>query len=143
MVLGIAVIVAWSAPAKVTPRPLRDNPYRNVGGSCVFDRAGKLVHAPKGSNCGSASPAPAAPKRPAASETPSSSHDSSGTRGVPRLLADHQHIAEEIGLLRVSIARQDRAASLEAVDRVLDELVAHLEHEEKLFKQLSGRSAGP
>jgi hypothetical protein len=28
-------------------RPL-DNYYRNVGGSCIYDRLGNLVHTPKG-----------------------------------------------------------------------------------------------
>ena len=55
------------------------------------------------------------------------------------LLADHNHIAEELARLRRAIATEGKKRALVAADRVIEELTRHHAREEKFLLSLAPR----
>ena len=54
LVTVTAIALGIALPAltqKVLEPALRGNPYRDIGGSCVYGRQGELLFAPKGARC--------------------------------------------------------------------------------------------
>ncbi len=118
---------------------LRDNPYRNAGGSCVYDRMGKLVHSPKGVDCAAddeAAPAAAAEHEHSDSNLYDRHPLTKAQLEVRELLQHHSYIARELRMLRESIANEKRKASLARLDKITDELAMHLVREEKLLNNV-------
>ena len=97
----------------------------------MYDRMGRLIHTPKGAQCEANE-----------SADPDQSKDQLYGRRpltkvqqeVGKLLRDHKHIAQEIRLLRESIADKRRKASLARLDKIKSELEMHLVREEKLLE---------
>lgn len=131
---GLALAIATSSSSQtVSKTTLRENPYRNVGGSCVYGAHGDVLFAPKGSNCPDRKTQ--APE-PSAKGSTSSAAESlpAGVRGEANaILNDHDHIAAEIVLLRQAIAGGEREAALGSVEHVIAELTHHLALEEQLL----------
>lgn len=127
-----------SEAQQIRSTPLRANPYRDGGGSCVYDRAGKLVHTPRGKECRD---------RSDHSEDPGLDAFASLVDGFPpavradlrKLLGDHAHISEELTRLRQTIEAGERAEALEFADRVETEVAGHRRREEELLSKLSRR----
>ena len=117
---------------------LRGNPKRDAGGSCVYDRDGKVVFAPEGKECRD--------RRNHLTELEKSESDL--IQGFPpamqqelaRLLGDHDHIADEIARLRHAIRNEDRNVALEAAEKVSSELTDHTAREERFLEGLARRT---
>jgi len=138
--LALLVFLA-SAPASVaqkeTQTSVRSNPYRDVGGSCVYGKQGEVLFAPKGANCTDRSdhlsqerkdalPQDAFPDLP-----PSYKAEASG------LVTDHVHIASELDELRQAIARNQKENALAIADKLVAELREHLTREEGFIARLA------
>ena len=138
--LGSSPIDAQSSRSTgLTTTKLRDNPYRNAGGSCVYDRMGKLVHAPKGVDCvdGNEAPASASEEHEHSDSNLYDRHPlTEAQREVQELLQHHSQIAQELRMLRESIESKKRKASLARLDKITDELAMHLVREEALLKKV-------
>ncbi len=139
LAIGLTLLVpSLSAAQQVRPTPLRENPYRDSGGSCVYDRDGKLVHTPRGKTCRDLTdhfetliadaPASLIEEFPPALR-----------QDLRALFSDHTHIAEELARLRQTIQLGERAEALESADRVEAEVAAHRRREEELLAKLSRR----
>ena len=114
---------------------LRGNPKRDAGGSCVYDRDGKVVFAPEGKECRD--------RRNHLTETKQS--DAGLVQGFPpamrqelaRLLGDHDHIADEIARLRHAIRNENRNVALQAAEKISTELIDHTAREERFLEGLA------
>lgn len=101
---------------------------------------GKLVHSPKGVDCeaSDAAAAPAAAEEHQHSE--SNLYDrhplTAAQQEVRELLRHHSHIAQELRMLRESIANKKQKASLARLDKITDELAKHLVREEALLENV-------
>ena len=121
---------------QVQDRPIRSNPYRDVGGSVVYGRSGELVHEPAGDRCATRQ-----------QEAPGSSSAASSERfaGLPpafrteamALVESHAHVADDIAELRRAVVEGDKAAALEIADKVVKELVEHLAREDRFFERMA------
>jgi len=135
--LFVFIVATPSIAQKVQAQPLKWNPYRDMGGSCVYGGAGELLFAPKGADCKDRRDMPS-PK----SEVPESNFVSlppALRTEAELLLADHIHIAEELARLRRSIATEKKKNVLVATDRVIEELTRHHAREEKFIRSISPR----
>lgn len=133
-------LIMFATPSiaqKVQAQPLRWNPYRDIGGSCVYGGAGELLYAPKGSDCKDRRDNPGSKTEALESEFPSL--PPALRTEAESLLADHAHIAEELARLRRSIATEKKKNVLLAADRVIDELTRHHAREEKFIRSISPR----
>jgi hypothetical protein len=134
---GLGLVLAGPSPGQtVTKTPLRDNPYRDVGGSCIYGKRGEVLFAPKGAKC-----------------TDGTNHSAeAGAKGLtllgedlPPALRDearamiqkHDHIAAEIARLRQAIASGNRETTLEAIDHLIAELTQHLAQEEQFVESVA------
>jgi len=126
LVLGIA---AAATGQKVIERPLRGNPYRDAGGSCIYSGSGRLVFAPRGASCPELQT-----QQEAASSAPLSAEME---RGVRDLLATYPHIADEIVKARNAVSANDHEGALKALDHVLGEVSASKAASERLVEELS------
>ncbi len=117
-VTAIALGIALPALAqKVIERSLRGNPYRDVGGSCVYGRQGELMFAPKGVRCSSLQEA--APDETEAVPSDRFTGISPTLRAeISTLLESHAHVAEELAELRRAVAEGRTADALQASDHL-------------------------
>lgn len=138
IVVAIALLFATPSIAqKIQERPLQGNPYRDVGGSCVYGATGEVLYSPKGAVCKDRredlDPSDMTPEARLASLPPALRNEAQS------LLADHNHIAEELARLRRAIATEGKKRALVAADRVIEELTRHHAREEKFLLSLAPR----
>lgn len=120
---------------------LRGNPYRDAGGSCVYDKSGKVVFAPDGKHCPDGSNHLSKP----------SDADSPVLAGYPpalreelrTLLSDHDHLAVEVTRLREAVDSGKRLVAIEAAEKIRSELTGHRAREERFFEKAAPRSTKP
>ncbi len=113
---------------------LRGNPKRDAGGSCVYDRNGRVVFSPAGKECRD--------RRNHLTELDTTGSDLVGDfppamrKELARLIADHDHIADEIARLRHAIRNENRNTALRAAEKVSAELTDHTAREERFLENL-------
>lgn len=140
---SFALIVLFATPSiaqKVNATPLKWNPYRDMGGSCVYGAKNELVYAPEGSDCKARRDAPkskAPEPEPKTSDLVSLPTDLRGE--AESLLDEHTHIAKELAQLRRSIATEEKKYVLGAADRVIEELTRHYAREEQFIRSIVPR----
>lgn len=135
--ISVALWLAAVASGQVVRQtPIRENPYRSPGGSCVYGGKGELLYAPKDAGC------------------PGRQDQMPGrTDGIPvslleQLPADtrerlsqffrtHSHIGDEIVRARKAVESGDRAAALRALDHVLAEVSANKAGAEEILGEIS------
>lgn len=138
------IVVAFgfslAAPAvaqRVNATPLRWNPYRDMGGSCVYGAKGEVIHSPEGTVC------PDKQKKPVSNtgtgDSPLVSLPPALRTEAEALLTDHDHIAVELERLRRAIATERKKKALAEVDRVIAELTRHHDREDKFLRSIAPR----
>ena len=114
---------------------LRGNPKRDAGGSCVYDRDGKVVFAPAGKEC-----------RDRANHLVDKSDADSNLVGefppglqddLAMLLSDHVHMAQEVSRLRYLIREEGREDALRVAEKVSSEITEHTAREERFFEAVA------
>ena len=128
LLLGAAALAQ-----QVRELPLQGNPYRDVGGSCVYGGKGELLHAPAGRSC---------PDRSthASSEA---AHGASGSTGaeVAGLLDTHEHFAKDVLAVRQAIEAGQKQRALDALDHLSAGLIQHWAREGQLLKKVESQPA--
>lgn len=140
-VLGLVFLAsAPSSAQRVQSQPLKWNPYRDMGGSCVYGAKGEILHQPEGVTC-----------RDRKSTVPlNSASDESTLVSLPpalrteaeSLLADHDHIAVELARLRTAIEKKRKKDALRSADQVIKELTKHLSREAEFFRMIAPPQEG-
>ena len=107
VVVAFGLLLATPSIAqKVNATPLKWNPYRDMGGSCVYGAKGEVIHAPEGTVC------PDKQKKPATNtgtpDSPLVSLPPALRTEAEALLTDHNHIATELERLRRAIATEGK-----------------------------------
>lgn len=120
---------------------LRGNPKRDAGGSCVYDKNGKVVFAPDGKHCPDASDHLS---KPSDADSPVlAAYPPALREDLRTLLSDHDHLAVEAARLREAVDSGNRLVALEAADKIRSELTAHRAREERFFEKVAPRSTEP
>ena len=137
---GLLFTALPSAAQQVKERVLQGNPYRQIGGSCVYGRNGELLHAPKGAKCASRE-----------DEAPGANAAQASERfaGLPpalraeanALMESHAHVADDLAELRRAVAQGEKAKALGLSDEVVKELLAHMNREQALYEKLAKEHA--
>ena len=98
---------------------LKGNPYRDVGGSCVYGGKGELLHAPKGVSCPTREDAPGGRASRTADEFAGLPPELRSEANA--LISSHKHIADHLVELRRAIATNDetKGLTLEEIETVL------------------------
>lgn len=108
----------------------------NVGGSCVYDREGRLVGSPAGVSCSDRTDhlrlAPGAAPASVLEGLPEAMR-----RDVSDLLRDHAHINDELARLRQLVETGDRKLALGTLEKLTSEVVDHRGREERFFRQMA------
>ena len=134
--LGLGVAFGLATATEGVGQSLKPNVKRDVGGSCVYDRNGGVVHAPPGVRC----PDQTDHLRPAPGEAPASLIE-----GLPEpmrsdvsaLFRDHAHINDELARLRKVLEAGDQKLALETLNKLTSEVVEHRGREERFFQQMA------
>jgi hypothetical protein len=151
LLVALAATAALATPGSaqsVRDKALIENPTRNVGGSCIFDGNGKLLHAPRGAICAAleqadtppASPAPEvaeAPRARAPVAAPAAKLGPQAREQVGALLAERERLDVELARIREAIAYEDREAARNMVEESLRTIGRHLEHEARVLQPLA------
>ena len=120
---------------------LKGNPWRDIGGSCVYDWDGKVVFAPNGATCRDATDHLTAAK-PA--EAPVlASYPPALRAELSKLLGDHDHLRQEISQARLAIKARNRELALAAVDKLGEELADHRVREERFLERIAPNRRSP
>ena len=133
--LGLAALSAHAQ--KVREETIVENPYRDVGGSCLYGAHGELLHAPAGARC---------PKQeqPPASAAPTDAHAVS-TAPPPEalrkealaLIDERAHLDVEMARLRDAAVYEDREEALRVTHAALAKLELHLAHEARFLERVA------
>lgn len=132
------LVFFFAAPSiaqRVQAQPLRWNPYRDMGGSCVYGAKGEILHQPEGVTCKDRNAAAA--HNPAVAKPTLVSLPTALRSEAESLLTDHDHIAIELARLRTAIATERKKKALLAADRVIKELMEHLSREAEFFRTIA------
>lgn len=138
--LGLAGLLAMAVPAlaqRETPPTLRSNPYRDIGGSCVYGKQGEVLYAPKGADCPDRTNHLGAAQSASTSKTRFQELPPAYRAEANGLVSDHEHIATELGELRQAIARNQREQAMTLADKLVAELREHLTREEGFLDKLA------
>lgn len=119
------------------PASLRSNPYRDIGGSCVYGKQGEVLFAPKGSNCPDQSDHLSQARKAATPQDPFPGLPPAYKAEADGLVSDHVHIADELDELRQAIARNQKESALAIADKLIGELREHLTREEGFIDKLA------
>ena len=142
LVVGVATESFGQNARSLTRQPtLIGNPRRDAGGSCVYNKDGKVVFAPAGKHCPDATDhlsVPSTTDSPIVASYPPSMQGE-----VSRLLGDHDHIAWEIARLRQAIVSPNREIALEAADKIHEELTVHRAREERFIEKMAPNRNSP
>lgn len=139
LLLSIATDSIAQNRRRTTNEPvLRGNPRRDAGGSCVYDKQGRVVFAPDGKHCPDGTDHLSKESKV---ESPIlSKYPPEARRDLSRLLADHDHLAGEIARLRKAVENRDQAVALEAVEKVRLEITDHRAREEAFLENFAPRT---
>ena len=120
--------------------PLRSgNLGRDAGGSCVYDKQGKVVFTPAGKHCRDASDHLSTAPR---SDSPIIANYPAAVQSeLGKLLGDYDHITQEIIRLRQAIVSRDHELALEVVDKIRDEAAEHGAREKRFFEAMAPHHA--
>jgi hypothetical protein len=134
-------LVFGAAPAtEGLGQSVKPNIKHDVGGSCVYDRTGRVVFAPPGVNCADRtdhlSPAPAEASASLIEGLP----EAMRVR-VSELFRDHAHIHDELAQLRKAFDAGDQKLALRTLDKLTSEVVEHRVREERLFQEMASGPA--
>ena len=129
------LLAAPSHGQRETQRPLKSNPYREIGGSCVFGKGGEVLYAPKGKKCADQRDHLSV-ARPPAPEIRFAGLPGKLSSEAESLVRDHSHIADELLVLRAAIAANKRDKAIELSEKVVAELTDHLAREERFMDAL-------
>lgn len=136
-----AVAIALPAVAQRVRQPvIKENPYRDMGGSCVVGTRGEVLYAPPGADCGARQETAAEEAKTVPSNRPRSS-SLALRKEMLELREDHAHMAKELREIRLAIALDRKADALQASDHLVQELTEHLAREDRLFEALSAAPA--
>ncbi len=140
LLVGVATESLGQSGRAVTREPvLRGNPRRDAGGSCVYDKDGKVLYAPKGKHCPDATDHVSKPR---GADSPIVASYPPAMRGeLTKLLGDHNHIAQEIARLRQALESRNREVALEAVNRIGAEVTDHRAREERFLEKMAPNPA--
>ena len=118
---------------------LRGNSQRDAGGSCVYDKEGKVVFTPRGKHCPDGTDHLSNARR---SDSPIIASYPVALQGeLSKLLGDHDHIVKEIARLRQAIVSRDQTLALEVVDRIHAEVTEHEAREARFFEAMAPHHA--
>jgi len=136
LLVGVATESLGQSRRSATRDPiLRGNPRRDAGGSCVYNKDGKVVFAPAGKNCPDATDHLSLPRTalpPVVASYPPA------MRGeLSKLLADHGHIDREIVRLQQAVGSQNRNAALESATKVREYFTDHRAREERFLEMMA------
>ncbi len=142
LVAGLVLGFVIEAQAqRVTQPSLRGNPKRDIGGSCVYSKEGKVVFAPAGKNCPDATDHLS---KPTNADSPIlAGYPPAMREELAKLLGDHDHISQEISRLRQAVERRNREVALEAVDKIRAEVTDHRAREEVFFEKMAPNRDSP
>lgn len=136
---AIACVLAAVASGQVIQQtPLRENPYRSPGGSCVYGGKGELLYAPPSASC----PSRENQMQGRTDGIPSSLLEElpAATReGVRAFFKTHSHIGDEIIRARRAVENGDRSTALKALDHVLAEVSANKAGAEEILREIAGQ----
>ena len=120
-------------------RRVRDNYYRDIGGSCIYGRDGKVVYAPKGATCRTpdSSSDTAAEDAPASLEKVPPELQSQ----VDQLIGQHERFAEALTQLLKRIEARKYKAAAKLLDGLKTDLADHERREEQLFERITSSPA--
>ena len=118
---------------------LKENPYRDPGGSCIYARDGKPVYVPAGLVCPDRSIH--SERAPAAAAALIDKYPPAMREELDKLLGDHEHVSREIVELRRVIEEGKQKAALDAVDHIATTLRDHLVREERFFEAAGAGTA--
>lgn len=135
--LVLFALVPAALAQRETPSSVRSNPYRDIGGSCVYGKQGEVLFAPKGSNCPDQSDHLSQARKAATPQDPFPSLPPAYKAEASGLVADHVHIAGELDELRQAIARNQKENALAIADKLVGELREHLTREEGFIDKLA------
>jgi hypothetical protein len=137
---GALLLAAPSGAQRVRETEIRENPYHDVGGSCVYGRSGELLFAPQGANCPAREqpPASVAPAGERAALLPESQREEARA-----LLAEREALRAELARVREAIAYEDRESAARVVEGALREIARHLEREARLLEAIDAGRAKP
>ena len=107
LLVGVATESFGQSARSSTREPvLMGNPRRDAGGSCVYNKDGKVVFAPAGKHCPDATDHLSVQRN---TDSPIVARYNPAMQGeVNKLLGDHDHIAWEIARLRQAVESQNR-----------------------------------
>ena len=114
---------------------LRGNPGRDAGGSCVYDKMGKVVFTPRGKHCPDATDHLS--KAPRSNSPIVASYPAALQGELSKLLGDHDHIAQGITRLKQAIVSRDHELALEVIDKIDAEITEHGAREERFFEAMA------
>ncbi len=137
-ILSAGLVFGFATEAlaqKVRQPALRGNPKRDIGGSCVYSRDGKVVFAPNGKHCPDGSDHLSKPTQ--ADSPVVAAYPPAMRRELAELLGDHDHISLEITRLRKAVESRNQDVALDAVDRIRAEVTDHRAREERFFEKLA------
>lgn len=130
---GFVTVAVGGFAQSVRDRPLQGNPYRDVGGSCVYGGKGELLHAPAGRKC---------PDRTAPAAYDDGHAASGGVGGeVAGLLDTHEHFAKDVLAVRQAIEAGQKQRALDALDHLSAGLIQHWAREGQLLKSVGAQPA--
>lgn len=129
------LLAAPSNGQRETQTPLKSNPYRDIGGSCVLGKGGEVLYAPKGKACADRRDHLSV-ARPPAPETRFAGLPGNLGKEAESLVRDHSHIADELSAMRAAIAANKRSKAIELSEKVVAELTDHLAREERFLDTL-------
>ncbi len=118
---------------------LRGNSQRDAGGSCVYDKDGKVVFTPRGKHCPDGTDHLSNARR---SDSPIIASYPAALQGeLSKLLGDHDHIVKEIARLRQAIVSRDHGLALEVIDKIDAEITEHGAREARFFEAMAPHHA--
>lgn len=133
---GFLLLASSAVAQRETQAPVRANPYRDIGGSCVYGKQGEVLFAPRGARCADRTDHLDATR--SASTTDRFPGLPPAFRGEANgLVTDHGHIANELDELRRAIARGKQEDALAISDELVGELREHLAREERFIGKLA------
>ena len=120
---------------------LKGNPRRDIGGSCVYDRDGKVVFAPNGVTCRDGTDhltAPTQAKSPVLTRYPPALR-----KDLSELLGDHAHLKQEIARARRAIETRNPDLALAAMNKLGEEFASHRVREERFLERVAPTRRAP
>ena len=138
--LALGLFFAVAPATEGVGQSLKPNVKHDVGGSCVYDRNGGVVHTPPGVLCldrtDHLKPTPGAAPASLIEGLPETMQSD-----VSKLFRDHAHINDELARLRKVLETGDQKVALQTLDKLTSEVVEHRVREERFFQEMARERA--